>query len=113
MNNSLRSLHLIEKASAGLLTGNSQRDHIAPLLASFQWLPIKSRIEFKILLLTFMLLRDQGLFYLEKHQIIPIDPSALGLLVYVSFSGHSDGGLAFCQGTGGLNIYDQTENLHL
>lgn len=60
-----------------------------------------------------MLLRDQGLLYLEKHQIIPIDRSALGLLVYVSFSGHSDVGIASCQGTGGLNICDQTENLHL
>lgn len=52
-----------------------------------------------------MLLRDQGLFYLEKHQIIPVDRSALGLLVYVSFSGHSDVGIASCQGTGGLNIW--------
>ena len=28
-------------------------DHISPVLAELHWLPVKSRIEFKVLLLTF------------------------------------------------------------
>lgn len=88
MNNSLRSLHLIQNASAGVLTGISKRDHFAPILASFQWLPIKSRIDFKILHLTFKVLRGQAPLYLEKliapdHPNRPLSSEST---VYLSFS---------------------------
>lgn len=34
------------------LTGTRKRDHISPIPASLYWLPVKSKIKFKILLIT-------------------------------------------------------------
>ena len=62
--NSLKSLQLIQNAAARVLTGTSKRDHISPSLASLHWLPIKSRIEFKTLLLTYKALNGQTPSYI-------------------------------------------------
>ena len=50
---SLNSLQLVQNAAARVLTGARRGDHITPSLASLHWLPVKYRIEFKILLLTY------------------------------------------------------------
>ena len=63
--NSLRSLQLIQNAAARVLTGTRKREHISPVLASLHWLPVKSRIEFKILLLTYKVLNNQAPSYLN------------------------------------------------
>lgn len=55
----LGRLQLIKNAAARLLTGIDKRDYITLVLASLLWLPIKSRIVFKILLLTYKVLRGQ------------------------------------------------------
>ncbi|KAM7366739.1 hypothetical protein PAMP_014689 [Pampus punctatissimus] len=73
-NKSLRSLQMIQNAAARVLTGTKIRDHISPILASLHWLPVKSRIEFKILLLTYKALHGQAPSYL-KELIIPYFPS--------------------------------------
>ena len=73
-NKSLRTLQLIQNAAARVLTGTKIRDHISPILASLHWLPIKSRIEFKIILLTYKALHGQAPSYL-KELIIPYYPS--------------------------------------
>ncbi|KAF7651423.1 hypothetical protein LDENG_00111240, partial [Lucifuga dentata] len=39
--------------AARLLTGFNRRHHITPILASLHWLPVRFRIDFKILLITF------------------------------------------------------------
>lgn len=39
------------------LTGISKIDHITPIQATFQWLPRNSKIDFRILLLTYEALR--------------------------------------------------------
>uniref|UniRef100_A0A8C6S6B8 Reverse transcriptase domain-containing protein n=1 Tax=Neogobius melanostomus TaxID=47308 RepID=A0A8C6S6B8_9GOBI len=49
----LNRLQMVQNAAARLLTGSSRRSHITPILSSLHWLPIKFRIEFKILVLTF------------------------------------------------------------
>uniref|UniRef100_A0A669EGD2 Reverse transcriptase domain-containing protein n=1 Tax=Oreochromis niloticus TaxID=8128 RepID=A0A669EGD2_ORENI len=59
--NSLKSLQLIQNAAARVLTGTRKREQISPVLASLHWLPVKSRIEFKILLLTYKVLNNQAL----------------------------------------------------
>uniref|UniRef100_A0AAQ6IH18 Reverse transcriptase domain-containing protein n=1 Tax=Anabas testudineus TaxID=64144 RepID=A0AAQ6IH18_ANATE len=99
-NNSLKSLQLIQNAAARVLTGISKRDHISPTLASLHWLPVKSRIEFKILLLTYKSLNNQAPSYL-KDLIVPYLPSrtlhsqTAGLLVVPRVSKCRMGGRAF------------------
>uniref|UniRef100_A0A3Q3MWN2 Reverse transcriptase domain-containing protein n=1 Tax=Mastacembelus armatus TaxID=205130 RepID=A0A3Q3MWN2_9TELE len=85
-NMSIKSLQLIQNAAARVLTGTSKRDHISPILASLHWLPVKYRIEFKILLLTYKSLHNQAPSYL-KDLIVPYYPNrplrsqSAGLLV--------------------------------
>lgn len=43
-----------------------KRDHMTPVLVSLCWLPIKSRIVFRILLLTYEVLRGPAPSYLEE-----------------------------------------------
>uniref|UniRef100_A0A3P9DJ14 THD domain-containing protein n=1 Tax=Maylandia zebra TaxID=106582 RepID=A0A3P9DJ14_9CICH len=52
-------------AAARVLTGTRKREQISPVLASLHWLPVKSRIEFKILLLTYKVLNNQAPSYLN------------------------------------------------
>lgn len=50
----LHRLQLVQNAAARLLTGTGKFASITPVLADLHWLPIKYRIDFKILLLTFI-----------------------------------------------------------
>ena len=50
---SLKRLQLVQNSAARLLTGTKKRNHITPVLASLHWLPVKYRIDFKILLFAF------------------------------------------------------------
>ena len=63
---SLKSLQLIQNAAARILTGARRRDHITPSLESLHWLPVRYRIEFKILLLTYKALNSLAPLYLEE-----------------------------------------------
>ena len=49
----LRRLQLVQNAAARLLTGTKKREHITPVLASLHWLPIRFRVDFKLLLFVF------------------------------------------------------------
>ncbi|TWW55902.1 hypothetical protein D4764_09G0009520 [Takifugu flavidus] len=99
-NNSLRSLQLIQNAAARVLTGIDKRDHITPVLASLHWLPVKFRIIFKTLLLTYKVLRGLAPSYLEEL-VIPYQPNRplrsqnAGLLVVPRVSRSRMGGRAF------------------
>ncbi|MDF4350591.1 reverse transcriptase family protein, partial [Vibrio parahaemolyticus] len=73
---SLKTLQLIQNAAARVLTGTKKRDHISPVLASLHWLPVKSRIEFKILLLTYKALNGQAPSYL-RELIVPYYPTRM------------------------------------
>ena len=46
-------LQLVQNTAARILTNTNRRAHITPILASLHWLPVKFRIDFKILLITF------------------------------------------------------------
>ena len=73
-NKSLKTLQLIQNAAARVLTRTKKRDHISPVLASLHWLPVESRIEFKVLLLTYKALNGLAPSYLEEL-LIPYCPT--------------------------------------
>uniref|UniRef100_A0A669B2I4 Reverse transcriptase domain-containing protein n=1 Tax=Oreochromis niloticus TaxID=8128 RepID=A0A669B2I4_ORENI len=62
---SLYRLQLIQNAAARLLTGTRIHEHITPILAKLHWLPVKYRINFKILLFTFQILNNLAPTYLS------------------------------------------------
>ena len=60
----LQKLQYVQNAAARLLTYSKKYDHITPILIELHWLPVKSRIEFKILILTFKAYYETGPKYL-------------------------------------------------
>ena len=60
---SLLRLQLVQNAAARLLTGH--RSHITPILVSLHCLPVKLRIDFKILLITYTTLHGLAFAYIS------------------------------------------------
>ncbi len=50
---SINKLEIVQNAAARVLTRSRKYDHITSILQSLHWLPIKFRISYKILLLTY------------------------------------------------------------
>src|SRR4029434_7851816 len=73
---------------------------VSPVLASLHWLPVKSTIDFKVLLLTYKALNDLAPNYL-KELVVPYCPprslcsQSTGLLVIPRISKTTIGGRAF------------------
>ena len=82
--NSLKSLQLIQNAAARVLMRTNRRDHISLVLVYLHWLPVKFRIEFKILLLTYKALNDRAPSYL-KDLIFLTEHFVPKLQVYLLF----------------------------
>ena len=61
----LRRLQLVQNAAARLLTSTKKREHISPVLASLHWLPIRYRIDFKLLLTVYKALHGLAPPYLS------------------------------------------------
>uniref|UniRef100_A0A3B3CXG6 Reverse transcriptase domain-containing protein n=1 Tax=Oryzias melastigma TaxID=30732 RepID=A0A3B3CXG6_ORYME len=97
---SLKSFQLVQNAAARLLAGTSRREHITPVLASLHWLPVESRIKFKILLLTYKALNGVAPSYI-RDLIVPYQPvrtlrsQNAGLLVVPRISKSTVGGRTF------------------
>lgn len=64
----------MQNAAARLLTGVRKRDHITPVLQSLHWLPVKFRIDFKILLFVYKVLSGLAPQYISDL-IVPYSPS--------------------------------------
>ncbi len=62
---SLARLQMVQNAAARLLTGVRKREHITPVLISLHWLPVRFRIDFKVLLLVFKCLNGLAPEYLS------------------------------------------------
>ena len=82
---SLKRLQLIQNTAARLLTRTSRRSHITPVLVSLHWLPVKFRINYKILLITYKALHDLAPSYISELLVPhstsrPLRSSNLGLL---------------------------------
>ena len=50
----------IQNSAARLVTHAQKHDHITPILYELHWLPIKVRVQYKILSLTFLCLQGLG-----------------------------------------------------
>ena len=67
-------LQYVQNSAARILTGTRPWQHITPILKQLHWLPIKSRITYKVLLLTYKSLHGLGPHYL-KDLLHPYSPS--------------------------------------
>ncbi len=56
-------LQYVQNSAVRLLTSNHKFDHITPILIPLHWLPVKFRIDFKILILTFKALHNKATKY--------------------------------------------------
>uniref|UniRef100_A0ABM5FF54 Reverse transcriptase domain-containing protein n=1 Tax=Pogona vitticeps TaxID=103695 RepID=A0ABM5FF54_9SAUR len=65
----MRKLQVVQNANAAarLLTGVRKYQHISPTLAMLHWLPIRFRIDFKVLMLTYKALNSLGPRYLAER----------------------------------------------
>ena len=61
----INKLQRIQNSAARLVTHAQKYDHITPILYELHWLPIKVRIQYKILSLTFLSLQGLGPTYLQ------------------------------------------------
>ena len=59
----ITKLQRAQNAAARLLTSSRKYDHITPVLHELHWLPVKYRVHFKILLLTFKALNGMAPAY--------------------------------------------------
>ncbi|XP_033095608.1 uncharacterized protein LOC117100139 [Anneissia japonica] len=62
----MHCLQLLQNTSARIITGTKKCEHITPILQELHWLPASFRSIFKILLITFKTLRDEGPGYLSE-----------------------------------------------
>ena len=54
----MRKLQMMQNAVARLLSGMRKCHHISPTLATLHWLPIRFRIDFKVLMMTYKALNS-------------------------------------------------------
>ncbi len=47
----INKLQIVQNAAARVLKRTRKHDHISPVMSTLHWLPIKHRIDFKILLI--------------------------------------------------------------
>ena len=62
----LENLQRIQNSAARLIFKRHPRDHISPVLKELHWLPIKFRIQYKLLLITFKVLKFETPAYLHE-----------------------------------------------
>ena len=97
---SLNKLQLVQNAAARVLTRTRKFDHISPVLSTLHWLPVKFRIDYKILLLTYKALNGLAPQYLSEL-LSHYEPSRLlrsqgaGLLLVPRINKVTSGGRAF------------------
>uniref|UniRef100_A0AAR2K8P7 Reverse transcriptase domain-containing protein n=1 Tax=Pygocentrus nattereri TaxID=42514 RepID=A0AAR2K8P7_PYGNA len=96
----LNKLQLVQNAAARVLTKTRKFEHISPVLSSLHWLPIKFRIDYKILLLTYKALHGLAPEYLQDlishyEPSRPLRSQSAGLLIVPKIQKVSAGGRAF------------------
>ena len=62
----LRRLQSVQNAAARLITCTQKFQHISPILKDLHWLPVKKRIQFKVLLTVFKSVHRIGPSYLQS-----------------------------------------------
>lgn len=61
----LAKLQRVQNTAARIVSGSRKYDHITPVLHDLHWLPIQTRIEYKVLLLVFKCLHGLAPVYLS------------------------------------------------
>ena len=69
-----QKLQLVQNAAARLVTGTHRREHITPVLFDLHWLPIRQRIQFKLLLLVYRCIHHLAPAYL-MDLVVPYVPA--------------------------------------
>lgn len=64
--NLLDKLQRVQNTAARIITKTKPSDHITPVLMSLHWLPVKYRIQYKVLLLTYKCLNGKAPSYLSE-----------------------------------------------
>ena len=62
----LERLQKVQNSAAKTIARVPRRDHVTPILADLHWLPIKQRVEYKILLYTYKSLHGEAPEYLSE-----------------------------------------------
>ena len=62
----IHRLQLLQHRAARLITHNKEHDHITPVMKSLHWLPVRSRVIFKILLLVYKSINGLAPGYLSE-----------------------------------------------
>ena len=70
----LRHLQRVQNMAARIVTKTRKHEHITPVLRDLHWLPVKQRIDFKILTLAFRAIHGQAPEYIEEL-VVPYAPS--------------------------------------
>ena len=64
--NLIRRVQSVQNAATRLLTGARCRDHISPVLRRLHWLPVRRRMDFKLVCLVHLSLAGQAPHYLAE-----------------------------------------------
>ena len=73
MHSGNHKLQRVQNAAAWLTTGTAKFSHITPVLRTFHWLPIKQRVQFKMLILVFKTINGLAPNYITN--LVNICPS--------------------------------------
>uniref|UniRef100_A0A3B3I2H5 Reverse transcriptase domain-containing protein n=1 Tax=Oryzias latipes TaxID=8090 RepID=A0A3B3I2H5_ORYLA len=98
---SISNLQLLQNSAARVLTRTRGREHITPILKSLHWLPVRFRIDFKVLLMVYKCFYGLGPSYLNDI-ILKYEPSrtlrssGTGLLVVPKVRTKTHGEASFC-----------------
>jgi hypothetical protein len=72
---SIQGLQRVQNAAARLVLKKRKRDHITPLLRSLHWLPVNTRISYKLSTLVYKCLNDSAPEYLQSSLDLYTQPS--------------------------------------
>ena len=62
----LVKLQRLQNVAAKIIVGGSKYEHVTPILRELHWLPVESRIHFKIMVLVHRAVNDTGPVYLQE-----------------------------------------------
>ncbi|MCJ8747469.1 hypothetical protein PDJAM_G00153810, partial [Pangasius djambal] len=96
----INKLQIVQNAAARVLTRTRKYEHITPVLSTLHWLPVRLRIDFKILLLTYKALNGLAPQYLSDMLVPYVPPRLLrskdaGCLLVPRIAKTTAGGRAF------------------
>ncbi len=96
----INKLQIVQNDAARILTRSRKYEHITPILQSLYWLPIKFRMSYKILLLSYKALNDLAHAYLTNllsryNPTCSLRLQNSGLLMVPRIAKSTKGGITF------------------